>query len=214
MKIFITNIEDKGEQDALLDGTCDICFEWGYYTQYLVSFCMLMSDGTVYDIAHDGVVDYDYDEDGTSDLYGYTQTGPIKNVLKFVSDIKTIDFPDIEFFESYEEYREAWRSDRMVIPLYISSQKNKHERDDAIRNKMGSFLMEVIKNYADDGVDGNPDEKITPLYVGGRADGSDKQLGALKRFLREVIRAYAIDQNSYYKGELDGYIRNLPSHLI
>ena len=47
IKIFITNIEDKGEQDALLDGTCDICFEWGYYTQYLVSFCLLMSDGTV-----------------------------------------------------------------------------------------------------------------------------------------------------------------------
>lgn len=45
MKIFITNIEDKGEQDALLDGTCDICFEWGYYTQHLVSFCLLMSDG-------------------------------------------------------------------------------------------------------------------------------------------------------------------------
>ena len=122
MKIFITNIEDKGEQDALLDGTCDICFEWGYYTQYLVSFCLLMSDGTVYDIAHDGVVDYNYDEDGTSDLYGYTQTGPIKNVLKFVSDIKTIDFPDIEFFESYEEYREAWHSDRMVI-RYTSARR-------------------------------------------------------------------------------------------
>ena len=28
MKVFITNIEDKGEQEALLDGTCDICFEW------------------------------------------------------------------------------------------------------------------------------------------------------------------------------------------
>ena len=167
MKIFITNIEDKGEQDALLDGTCDICFEWGYYTQYPVSFCLLMSDGTVYDIAHDGVVDYDYDEDGTSDLYGYTQTGPIKNVLKFVSDIKTINFPDIEFFESYEEYREAWRSDRMVIPLYISSQKNKHERDDAIRDKLGSLLMEVIKNYADDGVDGIVKyvETITPGKV-------------------------------------------------
>ena len=74
--------------------------------------------------------------------------------MKFVSDIKTINFPDIEFFESYEEYREAWRSDRMVIPLYISSQKNKYERDDAIRNKLGSFLMEVIRLYANDGVNG------------------------------------------------------------
>lgn len=71
--------------------------------QYLVSFCLLMSDGTVYDIAHDGVVDYDYDEDGTSDLYGYTQTGPIKNVLKFVSDIKTINFPDIEFLREADK---------------------------------------------------------------------------------------------------------------
>ena len=152
MKIFITNIEDKGEKDALLGGTCDICFEWGYYTQYLVSFCLFMSDGTLYDIAHDGVVDYD--EEATPDLRGYNQTGAIPNVLKFVSDIKTIDFPDIEFFENREEYREAWRSDRMVIPLYISSQKNKYERDDAIRNKLGSFLMEIIKNYADDGVNG------------------------------------------------------------
>lgn len=154
MKIFITNIEDKGEQEALLDGTCDHCFEWGYYTQLLVSFCLLMSDGTVYDIAHDGVVDYDYDEDGTSDLYGYTQTGPIKNVLKFVSDIKTIDFPDIEFFEDYKEFQEVCRSDKAVIPEYIGSQKDKYARDDAIRSKLWSFLMEVIRLYADDGVNG------------------------------------------------------------
>lgn len=55
----------------------------------------------------------------------------------------------------------------MVIPLYISSQKNKHERDDAIRDKLGSFLMEVIKNYADDGVDGIVKyvETITPGKV-------------------------------------------------
>ena len=150
MKIFITNIEDKGEQDALLDGACDHC----YYTQYLISFCLLMSDGTVYDIAHDGVVDYNYDEDGTSDLYGYTQTGPIKNVLKFVSDIKTINFPDIEFFEDYKEFQEICRSDKAVIPEYIGSQKDKYKRDDAIRDKLWRFLMEVIKLYADDGVNG------------------------------------------------------------
>ena len=154
MKIFITNIEDKGEQDVLLDGTCDICFEWGYYNQYLVSFCLLMSDGTVYDIAHDGVVDYNYDEDGTSDLYGYTQTGPIKNVLRFVSDIKTIDFPDIEFFEDYKEFQGVCRSDKAVIPEYIGSQKDKYKRDDAIRSKLWSFLMKVIMLYADDGVNG------------------------------------------------------------
>lgn len=152
VKIFITNIEDKGEQDALLDGTCDICFEWGYYTQYLVSFCLLMSDGTVYDIAHDGVVDYN--EESTPDLYGYTQTGPIKNVLKFVSDIKTINFPDIEFFEDYKEFQEVCRSDKAVIPEYIGSQKDKYERDDAIRSKLWSFLMEVIRLYANDGVNG------------------------------------------------------------
>lgn len=63
-------------------------------------------------------------------------------------------------------------------------------------------------------VDSNPDVKITPLYVGGRADGTNKQLEAFKRLLREVIRAYAIDENSYYKGELDRYIQSLPSHLI
>ena len=55
----------------------------------------------------------------------------------------------------------------MVIPLYISSQKNKYERDDAIRNKLGSFLMEVIKRYADDGVEGINKyiETITPGKV-------------------------------------------------
>lgn len=60
----------------------------------------------------------------------------------------------------------------------------------------------------------NPDAKITPLYVGGRSGGSNKQHEALKRFLREVIKSYSIDENSYYKGELDRYIRNLPGHLI
>ena len=153
VKVSITNVEDKGEQDVLLDGTCDHRFEWGYYTQYLISFCLLMSNGTVYDIAHDGVVDYN--EESTPDLYGYTRTGPIKNVLKFVSDIQTIDFPDIEFFEDYKEFQEVCRSeDKAVIPEYIGSQKDKYERDDAIRSKLGSFLMEVIKLYADDGVNG------------------------------------------------------------
>ena len=103
---------------------------------------------------HDGVVDYNYDEDGTSDLYGYTQTGPIKNVLKFVSDIKTINFPDIEFFEDYKEFQEVCRSGKAVIPEYIGSQKDKYERDDAIRSKLWSFLMEVIRLYANDGVNG------------------------------------------------------------
>lgn len=153
MKIFITNIEGQGEQEALLDGTCDICFEYGCYNQYLVSFTLLLSDGTVYDIVHDGVVDYDYDEDGTSDLRGYNQTGAIKNILKFVSDIKTVDFPDIEFHDVYEDYREVWRSDKMVIPLYIGSYGNEYDRSAAIRNKLGSFLMEVIRRYADGGVD-------------------------------------------------------------
>lgn len=154
MKIFVTNIEDKGPQEVLLDGTCDICFEYGYYNQYLVSFSLLLSDGTIYDVVHDGVVDYDYDEDGTSDLFGYNQTGPIKNILKFVSDIKTVDFPDIEFFEDSREFREVCRSDKMVIPLYLGSCGNEYERVPAIRNKLGSFLMEVIRRYADDGVDG------------------------------------------------------------
>lgn len=167
MKIFITNIEDQGPQEALLDGTCDICFEYGYYNQYLVSFTLLLSDGTVYDIVHDGVVDYDYDEDGTSDLRGYNQTGPIKNILKFVSDIKTVDFPDIEFHDVYEDYREVWNSDKMVIPLYIGSCGNEYDRSAAIRNKLGSFLMEVIRRYADDGVDGINEyiDTVTPGKV-------------------------------------------------
>lgn len=167
MKIFITNIEDQGPQEALLDGTCEYCFEYGYYNQYLVSFTLLMSDGTVYDIAHDGVVDYDYDEDGTSDLRGYNQTGPIKNILKFVSDIKTVDFPDIEFFEDSREFRNVWGTDKMVIPLYIGSYGNKYDRDKAIRNKLGYFLMEVIRRYADDGVDGIDEyiDTVTPGKV-------------------------------------------------
>lgn len=75
------------------------------------------------------------------------------------------------------------------------------------------MLFKTKKAYKEF-VASNPDAKITPLYVGGRADGSNKQLEALKRFLREVIRAYAIDENSYYKGELDRYIQSLTSHLI
>lgn len=167
MKIFITNIEDQGPQEALLDGTCEYCFEYGYYNQYLVSFTLLMSDGTVYDIVHDGVVDYDYDEDGTSALYGYNQTGPIKNILKFVSDIKTVDFPDIEFFEDSREFRNVCGTDEMVIPLYIGSYGNEYDRIAAIRNKLGYFLMEVIRRYADDGVDGINEyiDTVTPGKV-------------------------------------------------
>lgn len=60
----------------------------------------------------------------------------------------------------------------------------------------------------------NPDAKMAPLYVGRKADISGELREALKRFLRGVIRAYAIDENSYYKGELEGYIRDLPGALI
>ena len=97
---------------------------------------------------------------------GTPQTGPIKNVLKFVSDIKTIDFPDIEFFEDYKEFQEVCRSDKAVIPEYIGSQKDKYERDDAIRSKLGSFLMEVIRLYADESLTASTNiETATPGKV-------------------------------------------------
>lgn len=55
----------------------------------------------------------------------------------------------------------------MVIPLYLGSYGNKYDRDKAIRDKLGSFLMEVIRRYADDGVDGINEyiDTVTPGKV-------------------------------------------------
>ncbi len=57
----------------------------------------------------------------------------------------------------------------------------------------------------------NPGAKMTPLYIGSRSGGKD---AAIKKFLKGVVRAYALDESSYYKGNLDSYIRNLPGNLI
>ena len=55
----------------------------------------------------------------------------------------------------------------MVIPLYIGSCGNKYDRSAASRNKLGYFLMEVIRRYADDGVDGINEyiDTVTPGKV-------------------------------------------------
>lgn len=107
-----------------------------------------MSDGTVYDIAHDGVVDYDYDEDGTSDLYGYTQTGPIKNVLKFVSDIKTIDFPDLVFYDDYDEFDEAEsKNDESDVAIWLMYP---NDRQQAEQKAIDNLIEQVISAWSAD----------------------------------------------------------------
>ena len=165
MKISVTSIDDLGlDQVFVGGGTCSHCFQFGVFSEYMLHFELLMSDGEVINVSTDGVIQTD-DTDVERALDNLSV-----NVLKFSHDIKRVEFPDVMFFKTKKAYREF--------------------------------------------VANNSDAKITPLYVGWRADGSNKQHGALKRFLREVIRAYAIDENSYYKGELDGYIRNLPSHLV
>lgn len=154
MKIFITNVEDQGEEEAILDGTCDCCFVYGWYNQYLVTFSLQMSDGTAYDIAHDGVVDYESDdEDGL--FQDYTYTGPIHNVLKFVSDIKQIEFPDIEFFDNNDEYFAAFRPGATILPMrFYPRGDSVLGRENGIRDALNDFLLEIIKAYAGDGIDG------------------------------------------------------------
>ena len=154
MRVMVTDIQDQGEQEAIIDGTCDRCFEWGYYNQYLVTFFLMMSDGTSYEIKSNGVVSYDRDKDKSGRLKDYTYTGPIPNILKFVSDIKGIEFPDIEFFEDRKEYIAARRPGNMIIPEDIGPQENLYSRYDCIRKKLEEFIIRVIKRYADNGVDG------------------------------------------------------------
>lgn len=165
MRINVASIDDLGLDKVFVGGgTCPNCFQFGVFSEFLLHFDLVMSDGSVHKVSTDGVIQTD-DTDVERALDNISV-----NVLKFSHDVKNIEFPDVMFFKTKKAYRE-----------FVAS---------------------------------NPDAKITPLYVGGRADGSNKQLGAFKRFLREVIRAYAIDENSYYKGELDRYIQSLPSHLI
>lgn len=154
MRIMITDIQDQGEQEAIIDGTCDRCFEWGYYNQYLVTFFLMMSDGTSYEIRTDSVVNYDRDKDESGRLKDHTFTGPIPNILKFVSDIKSIEFPDIEFFEERNEYNAARRPGNLIIPEYIGRQENLYSRYDCIRKKLEEFIIRVIKQYSSNGVNG------------------------------------------------------------
>ena len=154
MRIMITDIQDQGEQEVILDGTCDRCFEWGYYNKYLVTFFLMMSDGTSYDIRTGSVVNYDRDKDKGDRIKDHTYAGPISNILKFVSDIKSIEFPDIEFFEERDEYIEARRPGNLIIPEYIGRQENVYSRYDCIREKLEGFINRVIRQYASNGVEG------------------------------------------------------------
>ena len=151
MKIMVSNIEDCGEVEVS-EGTCDHCFEWGYYNQYLATFSLMMSDGTSYEIRHDGIVDYEENRNGLVESYTYTK--PISNILKFVSDLKTVQFPDIQFFEDYDKFIASRRPGNMVITEYIGRQKDQGDRKKAIIEVIDRFIMEVIRAYADNGVDG------------------------------------------------------------
>lgn len=124
MKIMISNIEDCGEVEVS-EGTCDHCFEWAI-TISTSRRSLMMSDDTSYEIRHDGIVDYEENRNGLVESYTYTK--PIGNILKFVSDIKTVQFPDMQFFEDYDEFIASRRPGNMVITEYIGRQKDQGDR--------------------------------------------------------------------------------------
>lgn len=153
MKIFITNIEDSGKREIVLDGTCELCYEWGWTNnQYEVTFHVAMDSGQSFDVILNNLFNIDGIEDDEY-IDEYFKSRSISNIFQFSKDLESVKFPDIEFYEARDEYNDAMASsDSSVVPVLIRART----RERGISLELKSLLYRVIKAYvsSENGLDG------------------------------------------------------------
>lgn len=145
MRIKVADIQDKGQQEIVLDGTCDYCFAWGVANnQYEVTFSLTMKDGQSFDVKTDELFNLDDD----LEIDEYLEARSISNIFKFAKDLESLEFPDLVFCESRDEYKRVMQSnDGSVAPVLVYRMVT---GELGIEFVLDFFIYQVIKAYASD----------------------------------------------------------------
>ena len=163
MKITVTKARKIKEWYDTIGGEeeCSAIFHHVTYKRHKISFRVEMSDGRTYQTTHT--------VNGCDDYYESGWLGnPINDVEQSTRDIQAATFPDMAFFDEYdEEYENAEKANnenRVAIWLMYPSDRAKAEQA-AIDTLIADIVDEYSAYYFE-----NEDRGITP-YIQKMIDG-------------------------------------------
>lgn len=153
MRIKVTRIQDTGRKRIVLDGTCDLCYAWGWANnQYKVTFHLAMESGQSFNVKISDLFNIDDIKD-EEDIDKYLESRSISNIFQFSKDLASVKFPDLAFYESRDEYVKAKSlSDGSVVPVLIRAMT----REAGIKIALRALLYRCIEDYvsSENGLDG------------------------------------------------------------
>lgn len=162
MKITITKVRKIKEWYDTIGGEeeCSAIFHHVTYKRHKLSFRVEMSDGRTYTTTHTvNGCDYDCESLWLGD--------PINDIPQFTRDIESATFPDLVFFDEYEEHETAEKanSERSVaVWLMYPSDRAKAEQ-----TAIDTLIADIVDEYAAWYFE-NEDRGIAP-YIQKMIDG-------------------------------------------
>lgn len=162
MKITVTKARKTKEWYDTIGGEeeCSAIFHHVTYKRHKLTFRVEMSDGRTYETTHT--------VNGCDDYHESMWLGdPINDIPQFTRDIESATFPDLVFFDEYEDHENAEKanSERSVaIWLMYPSDRAKAEQA-AIDTLIADIIDEYSAYYFE-----NEDRGIAP-YIQKMIDG-------------------------------------------
>lgn len=141
MKIAVTKCRKVKEWYETIGGEeeCSAIFHHVTYKRHKISFSVEMSDGRAYETTHT-VNGCDYD------CESFWLGSPINDVEQFTRDIEAATFPDMVFFDEYDEYETAEKANNensVAVWLMYPSDRAKAEQA-----AIDTLISDIIDEYA------------------------------------------------------------------
>ena len=168
MKITVTKVRKIKEWYDTIGGEeeCSAIFHHVTYKRHKLIFRVEMSDGRTYETTHTVNGCDDYHESGWLG-------NPINDVDQFTRDIQAATFPDLMFFDEYEEHENAYKNAeaRKAIRSRLADAYKLLVDDGAYKDAMGGALDWAEKaNYEAIVDEINGLIKVMPVNDGTAAD--------------------------------------------
>lgn len=142
MKVTVTKVSKIKEWYDTIGGEeeCSAIFHHVTYRRHKLTFRVEMSDGRAYETTHTVNGCDDYHESGWLG-------SPINDIDQFTRDIQAATFPDMVFFDEYdEEYDNAEKNNdenRVAICLMYPSDRAKAEQA-----AIDTLISDIVDEYA------------------------------------------------------------------
>ena len=148
MRIKVTDIQDNGKQEIVIDGTCDYCFAYGVANnQYEVTFQLTMKSGQSFDVKADELFNIDDIKNEGEDIDEYLESRSISNIFRFSKALESLEFPDLVFCSTSEWEHAIQSNDGSVAPVIVYRMVT---GEMGIKFALNVFIYRVIKAYVSD----------------------------------------------------------------